>query len=300
MKILLATHYLKNTGGTETYTYALAMELKRLGHEVEHYAVVQGQVSALLEEQGVPFMQHGRYDLIFANHTTAVQATFQRGFTIQTCHGVYPDLEQPSPFANAHVAVSDEVKAHLKEFGFESVVIPNGIDCERFRPKKPVSPTLSTVLSLSHSETANAFIRGCCEKIGVKFLKCNKYTDNVWNIEDVINEADLVIGLGRSAYDAMACGRCVLVYDFREQYMGEYLGDGMLTAQNIAQAMTHNCSGRASRLKYDETSFIAEMQKYSPQLAAWSREYAVEHLNIRKAAIDYLYYFDTLQNPAQK
>ena len=297
MKILLATHYLEQTGGTETYTYALAMELKRLGHTVEHFAVVRGAVSAMLEEEGVPWMQADHYDLVLANHTTAVKETFRRGYTIQTCHGVIPELEQPSPFADAHVAVSEEVKAHLKEFGFASIVIHNGINCERFCPKKPVSPTLSTVLSLCQSETANDFIRGCCEKMGVKFLKCNKYTDNVWNIEDVICQADLVVGLGRSAYDAMACGRCVLVYDFRD-YMNEYLGDGLLTPDSIGRAMTHNCSGRSSRLKYDEQSFIREMQKYTPMLAAWSREYALEHLNIQNAAGKYLDYYE--ENHAKK
>ena len=56
MKILLGTHYLAETGGTESYTFALAMELKRLGHEVEHFAIIRGGVSAMLEEQGVPFM----------------------------------------------------------------------------------------------------------------------------------------------------------------------------------------------------------------------------------------------------
>ena len=287
MKILLGTHYLDKTGGTESYTYALAMELKRMGHEVEHFAIVRGQVSALLEEQGVPFMQPGSYNLILANHTTVVQAIHQHGFTIQTCHGTIPELEQPSPYADAHVAISEEIKGHLKKLGYESTVIPNGIDCERFCPKKPVSPTLSTVLSLSQSETANDFIRRCCEKMGVKFLKCNKFIDNVWNIEDVICQADLVVGLGRSAYDAMACGRCALVYDFRE-YMNEFLGDGMLTPENFGKAMSHNCSGRASRLKYDEPSFIAEMQKYSPQLAAWSRVYALAHLNICMAVPAYL------------
>ena len=297
MKILLGTHYLDKTGGTESYTYALAMELKRLGHDVEHFAIVRGQVSALLEENGVPFMQSPHYDLILANHITVIALIRSLGYTIQTCHGVIPELEQPSPFADAHVAVSEEVKAHLKEFGFASIVIHNGIDCERFCPKNPVSDKLSTVLSLSQSETANDFIRGCCEKMGVKFLKCNKYTDNVWNIEDVICQADLVVGLGRSAYDAMACGRCVLVYDFRE-YMNEFLGDGMLTPKNFGKAMSHNCSGRSSRLKYDETSFIAEMQKYSPQLAAWSRKYALENLNIKNAAGKYLDYYE--KNHAKK
>lgn len=297
MKILLATHYLDKTGGTESYTYALAMELKRLGHEVQHYAIVRGEVSALLSENKVPFMSCDHYDLILANHTTVVKEICSLGYTIQTCHGTIPELEQPSPFADAHVAVSEEVKANLKEFGFASIVIHNGIDCERFCPKKPVSPTLSTVLSLSQSETANDFIRGCCEKMGVKFMKCNKYTDNVWNIEDVICQADLVVGLGRSAYDAMACGRCALVYDFRE-YMNEFLGDGMLTPENFGKAMSHNCSGRASRLKYDEQSFIQEMQKYSPQLAAWSREYALEHLSIQNAAGKYLDYYK--ENHAKK
>ena len=42
MKILLGTHYLAKTGGTESYTYALALELKRLGHHVEYFAIVRG------------------------------------------------------------------------------------------------------------------------------------------------------------------------------------------------------------------------------------------------------------------
>lgn len=291
MKILLGTHYLAKTGGTENYTYALAMELKRLGHEVEHFAIVRGGVSALLEEQGVPFMSSNHYDLILANHMTVVEKIWPYGYLIQTCHGTIPELEQPSPFADAYVGVSEEIKVHLRKLGYDSTVIPNGIDCKRFCPKRPVSPTLSTVLSLCHSDIANNFVRKCCEQAGVKFLQSNKFTDNVWSIEELINESDLVIGLGRSAYDAMACGRCVLVYDFREQYMGEFLGEGMLMPQNIEKSMSCNCTGKASRLKYDEQSFVKEMQKYSPELAAWCREYALENLNIEKAVEKYLYIY---------
>lgn len=288
MKILLGTHYLAKTGGTENYTYALAMELLQLGHEVEHFAIIRGNVSTLLEEKGVPFMSADHYDLILANHTTVVEKLWPYGYLIQTCHGTIPELEQPSPYADAYVGVSEEVKEHIGKKGFEAYVIPNGIDCNRFCPIKPVSPKLNTVLSLCHSDIANDFIRRCCEQANLKFIQCNKFTDNVWSIEELINESDLVVGLGRSAYDAMACGRCVLVYDFREQYMGEFLGEGMLTPQNIEKSMSCNCTGKASRLKYDEQSFVAEMQKYSPELAAWSREYALENLNIEKAVQRYL------------
>ena len=264
------------------------MELKRLGHDVEHFAIIRGAVSTLLEEKGVPFMSSDHYDLILANHTTVVEQLWPLGYTIQTCHGHIAELEQPSPYADAYVAVSEEVRKHLLGKGFQAVaVIANGIDCNRFFPKKPASPTLKTVLSLCQSDIANDFIRRCCQQEGIRFLRSNKFTDNVWSIEDLINESDLVVGLGRSAYDAMACGRCVLVYDYR-QYMGEFLGDGMLTPESIEGSMLCNCSGRASRLKYDEHAFIQEMHKYSPELAAWGRKYALEHLNIEKAVEAYL------------
>lgn len=288
MKILLGTHYLAKTGGTESYTYALAMELKRLGHDVEYFANVRGKTSSLLEEKGVPFMSAERYDLILANHMTVVEKLWPYGFIIQTCHGNIAELEQPSPYADAYVAVSEEVREHLQSKGFQTAaVIANGIDCNRFFPKKPVSATLQTVLSLCQSDEANDFIRRCCERGNIRFLQSNKFTDNVWSIEDMINESDLVVGLGRSAFDAMACGRAVLVYDYR-QYMGEFLGDGMLTPESIGRSMRCNCSGRASRQKYDEQAFIAEMQKYSPELAAWGREYALKNLNIEKATEKYL------------
>ncbi len=288
MRILLGTHYLAKTGGTESYTFALAMELKRLGHEVEHFAIIRGGVSSMLEEKGVPFMTSDHYDLILANHTTVVEQLWPKGFIVQTCHGNIAELEQPSPYADAYVAVSEEVREHLRSKGYRATaVIANGIDCNRFCQKKPVSPTLQTVLSLCQSDVANDFIRRCCQQEGIRFLQSNKFTDNVWSIEELINESDLVIGLGRSAYDAMACGRCVLVYDFRD-YMGEFLGDGMLTPDSIEHSMLCNCSGRASRRKFDEQTFIAELHKYSPELGAWGRQFALEHLNIEKAVAAYL------------
>lgn len=299
MKILLGTHYLAKTGGTESYTYALALELKRLGHHVEYFAIVRGNVSSMLEENGVPFMSADYYDLILANHTTVVEKICRFGYIVQTCHGNIAELEQPSPYADAYVAVSEEVRNHLQYKGYQVLgVIPNGIDCKRFFPRNPVSDKLTTVLSLCQSDEANKFIRKCCEQANIKLLCSNKFTDNVWSIEELINQSDLVVGLGRSAYDAMACGRCVLVYDYRD-YMGEFLGDGILTPDSINKSMTCNCSGRANRLKYNEQDFIAEMQKYSPQLAAWSRDFAIQNLNIEQAVDKYLSICDNIDYKRQ-
>lgn len=291
MHILLTSHYLAKTGGTESYTFALAMELLRRGHHVEHFAIERGGVSDILAEHGVPFMSSDHYDLILANHTTTTEAVHTRGFTIQTCHGPTAMLEQPSPWANIHVAVSEEVRDHLLHLGYPvAAVIHNGINCLRFRPRRPIATELRTVLSLCQSDTANAFVRRCCERDGLRFLQANKYTDNVWAIEELINQSDLVVGLGRSAYDAMACGRPVIVYDYRE-YMGEFLGDGILTPDNIHDSLRCNCSGRSHRLKYDEQAFIAEMHKYTPDLGTWSRQFAVRNLNIRHTVGEYMKVF---------
>ena len=260
MRILIGNNQLKKTGGTENFTYALAMELKRQGHEVEYFTLEGGKVSELFEKAGIPFMSKERYDLVLANHNTVVEKLWQYGFIVQTCHGTVPELEQPSPFADAFVAVSEEVKNHLKKLGYDSTVILNGIDCNRFRPKKSVAQELTTVLSLCQSDEANNFISKCCQD---------------------------AVGLGRSAYDAMACGRCVIAFDCRH-YIGNNLGDGMLTPDNIEESMKCNCSGRAHGLEFDEDAFVGEMKKYSPELAAWSREYALKHLNVEKAAGQYL------------
>lgn len=287
MKILLANNHLQKTGGTENYIYALAVELKRQGHIVEYFTFRKGPVSELLEREGVPFMTGKRYDLILANHKTCVRKLHRYGFTIQTCHGTVPSLEQPNIGADFHVSVTEEVKRHLVKKGYRSIVIKNGIDCRRFAPHKPVSSELSCVLSLCQSDELNETLKDYCTAAGVKFLSCNKHTDNVWSIEEKINEADMVIGIGRSLYDAMACGRCVISYDCRG-YMKAELGDGYITADNIEAAIACNCSGRGSGRRFTKDEFIDEMMKYNPADAHWARNYALEHLNIEKVVEDYI------------
>ena len=287
MKILVGNNQLKKTGGSENYTFALAIELKRQGHEVHYFTYLKGEVSDRLEQAGIPFMSSDSYDLLLLNHQTVVDALWHLGYTIQTCHGPQAELEQPSPLADEYVSVSEEVAQHLKSLGYESTVILNGIDCNRFRTIHPVSNRLTTVLSVCQSQTANDFVRQCCQELGVEFLQSNKHIHNVWAMEELINRSDLVVGLGRSAYDAMACGRVALSWDSRD-YMGESLGDGLLTPETIGESIRCNCSGRAKRIRFTREAFINELRKYTPELAAWSREFALQNLNIQTVAERYI------------
>lgn len=254
---------------------------------MEYFTFQKGEVSEKMEKLGVPYMSKKHYDLILANHVPVVKELFTRGFIIQTCHGVVIDLEQPSEFADMHVSVTEEVKDYLQSKGFDSLVINNGIDCKRFAPHKPISDKLSSVLSLSQSDELNVFIKDCCEELGVDFLSCNKFTDNVWEVERAINKADLVIGIGRSLYDAMACGRCVISFDKRD-YINEAIGDGYLNKENIDKSIYHNCSGRGLRRKFNKQEFIEELQKYNRTDGEWARELALKKLNIEKASQVYV------------
>ena len=296
MRILVANNHLQRTGGTENYTYALALELKRCGHQVEYFTFEKGEVSDLLESLGIPFMSQDRYDLILANHFTCVRKLYRHGFVIQTSHGTIPDLEKPSSKADLFVGVTEEIRKHIRKTkGYRSEVILNGIDCRRFYPKRTISEKLSCVLSLSQSTELNEFIAECCSELGVKFISGNKNTDNIWKIEDNINEADLVVGIGRSLYDAMACGRCVISYD-RRWYMGDEIGDGYITAENIDEAIFWNCSGRGLRKTFDKAGFIKELQKYNPADGQWAREYALQNLNIEKSVERYISMYESCPN----
>ena len=286
MNILVANNHLDQVGGTENYTFAIIVELLRLGHYVEYYTNKKGFVSDLIEELGVKFMNKKKYDIIIANHNTTVKYLYKKGYIIQTCHGKYSELEQPSEFANKYVSITHEVQNHLKNEGIKSTVINNGIDCNRFNPKKSISNKLTCVLSLCQSEEANNFVLKCCQELGVKFFQVEKHIDNKWNIEDYINNADLVVGIGRSIYDSMACGRAVISFDKR--IYSSAFGDGYLNKNNIEHSLKYNCSGRGTQKTFDQEKFITELKKYNKLDGLFMRNYALTNLNICLIVNQYL------------
>lgn len=300
MNILVANNHLKRTGGTENYTYALVVELIRQGHSVEYFTFKKGVVSRKIEAEGVKFMSKKRYDLIIANHKTTIQLLHKRGFIIQTCHGTLPKLEQPSKYADAYVSVTNEVQDHLLQKGVESILIRNGIDCNSFSPRTTLNEKLTTVLSLCQSEEANEMIEQVCTQLGLKYLKADKKQDNVWHLEELINEADLVVGIGRSLYDAMACGRTVISFDKRKY--SDALGDGYLNENNLNVSIEHNCSGRGTGKTMDSIALKNEFEKYNPSDGIFMREYALKELNIENSVQHYfsilLQYGPKIQRPA--
>jgi glycosyltransferase involved in cell wall biosynthesis len=294
MTILVANNHLINSGGSETFTYTLIKELIRRKYDVEYYTLIKGEFSKKMEiELGVNFKSKKKYDLILANHNSCVTALVGCGFIIQTCHGIFPDLEQPSPCANFHVSISQEVQNHLAMKSFISVVILNGIDTTKFYPKKEINNNISNVLSLCQSNEANNFIKKNCEKLNINFNFINKNLNPVWDLVELINEADLVIGLGRSVYEAMACGRPVLIYDHREY--SESFADGYIT-NKLASSLVNNCSGRYYKIKLTDEMIRKEILKYDKKDGEILRQFIIDNMDIKIAVDKYISLFYDLRN----
>lgn len=287
--VLVANNHLAKTGGTENYTLALALALVNAGCLVEYFTFEKGLISKKLEDSGIFFMSKKKYDLILANHYTTVDRLYKYGCIVQTCHGIFPALEQPSKKADFYVAISDEVKLHLKSKGFNSFIIHNGIDCDRFKTTTPINDRIKTVLSLCQGQKANSLVKDICKQKGYEFLQANKFTDNVYSIESTINHADIVVGIGRSLYDAMACGRPVISYDSRDY--SEDLGDGYLDRSNIQDSLKCNCSGRRFKIHFTKETLAAEFDKYNPIDGFFLREFALNNLNASINAKKYIEYF---------
>src|SRR3990167_774678 len=114
MKILIGNQTLSLLAGTETWTYTLARQLKKLGHKVQCFSPEFGIISAELENEGIksfnqiltsgvkPFSfvfeeePDHQYDVIIANHWPVVKylrEQFPRTPIISTIHGVMHKLD---------------------------------------------------------------------------------------------------------------------------------------------------------------------------------------------------------------
>jgi CheY-like chemotaxis protein len=276
MKILLVNHTLDFYAGSETFTYALALELRRVGHDVTCFSPRLGKVAERLTEQGIPVVEdlaHGpdAVDVIHAHHRHESLLAFARypdTPMILVCHGVLPWQEQPMKGRlNIHryVAVSEEIRDHLvQDHGLATTdieVIRNGVDLTRFHSRGPVAPQPRRALVLSNymTDSQRDTVTRVCGRLGISVKEIGR-SRAVWNVEEEINEADLVFGLGRSALEAMACKRVVIVYDYNG-------GDGLVTPERFALLRRRNFSGRTFGKHYTGEELTQEILGYDPAIA---------------------------------
>lgn len=292
MKILITNNRLGNVpGGSEWHAHELALALKRKGCQVDAYSGVLGWFSNSLNLNGITVYSsppEKEYDLIIASHLSTIQKIDRsktRGKMIQICHGKYPALEQPSSIVDSHVSISEEVKSHLKDKGFDSVVIYNGVDHSKFTQGKEGSG----VLSLCQGKYANKLISDACKLVGCDLTVMNKYEKYTYDLHEKIPDYKVVISLGRGAFEAMACNKSLIVADSRAYVSRSVVKcDGIASNENASELMKNNCSGR----RYGREVSVSDMANLissaisseNPNL----RRFSESELNIDVQAEKYL------------
>lgn len=299
MKILIGNIWMDLYTGSENFTFTLAKEFVRQGHDVTvFYERRNGEKSDVADRMRIycdvvhknNVDKFTKYDLILFNQPQTYIPDL-KGFKVFTKHG--PNCQHnDSMEIDRYVAVSEEV-ARLYGPGHDPVVIRNGIDCRRFYCKKPISEKLSKVLYLSNYMKKTEIIKSACESAGIEFKQVGGFprtrAGDCFNlpdapfIEDVINDHDLVITLGRGCYESLACKRNVIVFDRNG-------GDGFVTQKTILDFRHSNCSGRFNREYYTKEELATLFRLYNPSksFGANMRDYVLQNNNVEKTSKQYL------------
>lgn len=296
MRILFTNGKLDNIAGTETYGYALVEELHRRGHEIDVFSFNNGYVARKMSKFAAIIDDfQPKYDLMLVNHNNCHKLLLDRsinGTLIRTYHGIYPPSEKPKHKADFNVAVSEETQNFLSQSGFESEIIRNGVNCERFSPISPIRPEIKRVLSLVRSTKGNQILKKVCDKMDLELEIFAKSKERAWDIEKNINNSDLVVTIARGVLDAMACGRAVLVCDMRF-YSEHKTCDGMVLPKTINEMVKNNCTGRRFRKRWNSRTVRKNFGLYNQEMGEFNRQYALKHFNIKKQVDKY---FDLLVN----
>lgn len=296
MRILVTNYALKGFLGTETYVYTLACQLMRVGHEVVVYSPHLGEMAERIRKEGTRVVDNLRciseeaIDVIHGHHkgpTLIAFSFFPSVPIVYISHGVLdrvlPFEGPPAPPVRVQlfVAVSEEVKENLvRRFGKpeqDIIIVRNAVDTERFQPRRHIGKVLKDVLWISNDPNPEVreTVRRACARLSLNLKIIGRAGRIVWNVEDYINEADLVISLGRGVIEGMACGRAVIVY-------GPYGADGIVTADNIDELQKVNFSGRRYERRYKVEALVGELRKYDQEMGESNRQMALERFDAQK------------------
>ncbi len=275
--------------GTETHVYTLAEELKKLGHEVDVFTYLRATMWEAFRSLDVGLLEdeiEDKYDLAIINNNGCLVKAPKSAFKIFISNGVIPEAEYPVEGADEYVAVSEEVQKMLAVNGYESTIIRNSINIERFQSTKPTNKKLKNVLYLSNKITPGtedyATLVGVCNELNLNLsilsLGCGT---SQWDVENWINESDLVVTMGRGAYEAMACERSVLVAGYGAL-------SGIINDKNFKEYRKVNTSTRTAKENINVVGLVREFKKYDQKQGIKNREMILENNDVSKVINQYL------------
>jgi glycosyltransferase involved in cell wall biosynthesis len=257
----------------------MAEELKRLGHNPIIYTPKPGTYAAIIQ-QFIPVqpLPHEIKKIDFGMAIIQNQVTFNVTQNLN-CFKVWninstTDLGIPPEQIHRITAISEEIQQTSTKLGYNPVVVRNGINCEKFRPiVEPHKKLTKVLLITNHFPGIVDTVKQACQLAHLDFQHIG-HPEWRFDVENYINLSHLVISLGRGIYEAMACGRNCIVFDYNG-------ADGFITPEEIDKMKWFNCSGRLRGEKWTPERLAEEFLKYDPELGKELREIALKEYNIQ-------------------
>ncbi|MBU1599142.1 glycosyltransferase [bacterium] len=237
---------------------------------------------------------------------------------ITTAHCIYPvhlSSRLFPCFGEKVIAICPAVRDHLiRDFGVNSqdiVLIPNGIDTDRFRPEAGQQEIVISWIG-RFSGPRGKLIEIMVEKIvrvvrkAIPYLKLLivaggrrpfslekkvsainsqfgneviKFTGFRRDIPEILADSNLIIGAGRVVLEAMACGRPVVA-------LGEKQTLGLITPENLSDGIYTNfgdcCQGK--EVEWDNLALsiieLLKNKKDAERLGKWGRNVVLAQFEI--------------------
>ena len=310
MNILIGQNHLHHIGGTEKYTYDLIKELKSrpdvkdialiiphsmyLGVMSEKIEKDLGVVTNKIDTQYIKGDK--KFDMCLINHNTTMDRllksyiNYDKKNIFQIIHGTTPGVEQPyltdyfydkEDLNLRYITISQEISDYIADkYQVEGIVINNGIDEGIFLNNDKINKKASTLFSLSQSNDFNEKLKVLCKELKLKFSCANKWENPKFDISQEIKKSDIVVSLGRGAYESMMAGKFVIVADERGYQGGK--ADGAITKENIDKMLYSNCSGRAFNFSPTLLYLKQEINKYNKKSCEFNRKYAKSNFSLKK------------------
>lgn len=228
IRILMTQRRLCHPGGTEIFTWEVAGELRRRGHQVAVYTSRLGELADLLFAHGIPVRTHlsklpWKPDVIHGQHHLQAVAAFARFPDVPAvyhCHGGRPWVEKPPllPAILRYITMCENMRPRLEsEFGIARhriCTVPNFVNTARFSRKREPPQQLRKALlfgnTLFSPEEIQA-LESACAANGITLDKVGSVFRNPHSRPEILlPDYDLVFAVGKSAIEALACGCAVI------------------------------------------------------------------------------------------
>ncbi len=291
MKILLGNNTLSILAGSETWLFTLAKQLVNMGHEVTAFSAELGFIATKLEAMGVKCISEiaGKsgvkafdyvldnskmdFDVVICSHynvTKYIHSQLPDVPIIAVVHGIIHSNEQTGEIYPEHpvtdfkvdqyIAVSEEVQKLLKDvYNIDSIVLRNFIDLDRFVKSKKINPSPKKFLVNSNywgkDDEINKIIKEVSDHYKAELLGIGVNFASTFEVEEIIKDVDVVVGMGRSVLEGMAMGKLGICH-------GRWGTGGVINSENFLKIREHNFSGRND----EGTSILATPQELIDQI----------------------------------